>query len=48
MTVLQAAREWEVLAVNDLEDECYATPAIVGDCLYVRTRSRLYCFSKRR
>jgi len=44
-TVLKAGGEWEVLAVNDLEDECYATPAIIGDRIYLRTRSKLYCFS---
>ncbi len=44
-SVLSAGAEWEVLAVNDLDDECYATPAIVDDRIYLRTRSRLYCFA---
>ena len=43
-SVLRAGAQWEVLAVNDLDDECHATPAIIGDCIYLRTRSRLYCF----
>jgi outer membrane protein assembly factor BamB len=31
--------DWEVLAVNDLREECYATPAIAGGRIYIRTRS---------
>ncbi len=45
VTVIKAAKEWEVLGVNDLDDECLATPAIVEDRIYIRTRSRLYCFA---
>jgi hypothetical protein len=39
--------QWEVLAVNSLDDECIASPAIMEDRIYIRTRSRLYCFAKR-
>jgi hypothetical protein len=35
-----------VLAVNNLDDDCFATPAIVDDRIYLRTHSRLYCFAK--
>jgi outer membrane protein assembly factor BamB len=28
VTVLKATGEWEILAVNDIGEECYATPAI--------------------
>ncbi|MBI3210970.1 MAG: PQQ-binding-like beta-propeller repeat protein [Candidatus Solibacter usitatus] len=45
-TVLQAGAEWEVLATNDLEEETFATPAIVDDKIYLRTRSALYCFKE--
>jgi outer membrane protein assembly factor BamB len=45
--VLQAGGQWEVLALNDLADECYATPAIAGSRLYVRTGRTLYCFGRR-
>jgi outer membrane protein assembly factor BamB len=45
LTVLSAKGDWEVLAVNDLKDEAYATPAIVGSRVYVRTRAALYCFA---
>lgn len=44
--VLKAGGRWEVLALNDLADECYATPAIAGSRLYVRTRRTLYCFAR--
>jgi hypothetical protein len=45
VVVLRAAGDWEVLAVNDLEHEIYATPAIDQHRLYVRTRKVLYCFT---
>ena len=48
MTVLKADGQWEILALNDFEDECYATPAIVDDSLYVRTNGALYCFRAER
>jgi outer membrane protein assembly factor BamB len=44
LAVLSAQGEWQVLAVNDLGEEAYATPAIAGNRLYVRTRGSLYCF----
>jgi outer membrane protein assembly factor BamB len=46
VSVIQAGAQWEVLAVNDLDDDCFATPAIVDDRIYLRTHSRLYCFAK--
>ena len=46
LTVLRAGADWEVLAQNDLEDTCFATPAIGDSRLYVRTRSALYAFGK--
>jgi outer membrane protein assembly factor BamB len=44
-TVIKAGAEWEILNVNDLDEMAYATPAIVDDRLYVRTRAKLYCFA---
>lgn len=44
--VLDASSDWSVLQTNDLGEEVYATPAIGGDCLYVRTAGKLYCFSE--
>ncbi len=36
--------EGEILAVNNLDEECVATPAITDGRLYLRTRNALYCF----
>jgi outer membrane protein assembly factor BamB len=47
VTVLKAGAEQEFLAANELDDECYATPAIADGRLYIRTRSTLYCFGKK-
>ena len=46
VSVLKAAGEWEILAVNELDDEVFATPAIADGHIYIRTRSALYCFGK--
>ena len=46
VSVVKATGDWEVLAVNDLDDECYATPAIADGRIYIRTRSALYAFGK--
>jgi hypothetical protein len=34
----------EIIAVNDLREECYATPAIGNQRIYIRTVNILYCF----
>lgn len=47
LSVLKAGPNWEVLALNDMDEECFATPAIADGRLYVRTRTTLYCFGKR-
>jgi len=47
VTVLKAQPQWEVLAVNDLGEECFATPAISGSAIYLRTRGALYSFGKK-
>jgi outer membrane protein assembly factor BamB len=44
VSVLKAGGDWQVLAVNELDDECYATPAIADGHIYIRTRSALYSF----
>lgn len=45
LSVLKAGAEWEVLAVNDLGEQVFASPAIGDGRLFVRTRGTLYCFS---
>ena len=44
VTVLKAEAQWEILAMNDLDEEVWATPAIAGNNLYIRTRNALYSF----
>ena len=45
LTWVKAGREWEVLQVNDLGEECFATPALASDGLFVRTAGALYLFA---
>ena len=40
--VLEAGREYRLLARSDMGESCMATPAIAGGVLFVRTRSHLY------
>ncbi len=42
--VVKSDGSLEVLAVNDLGEPCYATPAISGGRIYIRTQATLYCF----
>ncbi len=45
-TVLKAGKAIEVLAVNELNGMLFASPAAVGDKLYVRTDTHLYCVGR--
>ena len=44
VVVLKAGGEQEILSVGELDDEVYATPALAGGRIYLRTRGALYCF----
>ena len=46
VAVLEPGGSLEVVAVNDLDDLCYATPAIADGRIYVRTRGALYAFGR--
>jgi outer membrane protein assembly factor BamB len=46
IAVVSPEGDLEVLAVNDLDELLYATPAIADGRLYVRTQTALYCFGK--
>jgi outer membrane protein assembly factor BamB len=48
LTVVTAAPEWEVLATADFGDNTYATPAVAGGRIYLRTARYLYCFGMAR
>jgi outer membrane protein assembly factor BamB len=41
--VIQAGREYKLLAKNDIKDMFWSTPAIASDALYLRGADRLYC-----
>ncbi len=44
--VIQAGPEFKVLGVNSLDEMAMASPAIVGDRLLIRTRSKVYSIRK--
>jgi outer membrane protein assembly factor BamB len=46
VTVLKADAQWEILASNDLGEDVWATPAIAGSNIYIRTRNALYSFGQ--
>jgi outer membrane protein assembly factor BamB len=46
ISVLKPDGSNEILAVNDLKEECYASPAIGKERIYFRTVNTLYCFGK--
>ena len=46
VSVLTAAGDWQVVKVNELDDEVFATPAIADGRIYIRTRSAMYAFGK--
>jgi outer membrane protein assembly factor BamB len=44
VSVLQPDGGLEPVVVNDLQEDIYATPALVEGRIYLRTRGTLYCF----
>ncbi len=44
--VLQRGPQLKVLAINDLDERFHASPAIVGDAIYLRGFEHLFCFAK--
>ena len=44
--VVKAGREFEILAENKLDETIDASPAIVGDAMYVRGDASLYCIAE--
>ncbi len=44
VVVVRAGEDWQVLASNNLDEPCYATPALSGGRIYLRTSQALYCF----
>jgi outer membrane protein assembly factor BamB len=48
VSVVRAAGDWEVLAVNALGEEVFATPAIAGGRLFIRTTQALHCYGEQK
>jgi outer membrane protein assembly factor BamB len=46
ITVISDGDELDILAQNDLGEKIFATPAVIGNTLYVRTTEHLYAFAK--
>ncbi|MBM4073719.1 MAG: serine/threonine protein kinase [Planctomycetes bacterium] len=44
--VLKAGAKFEVVARNELGDDCYSSPAVSGGRLYIRTTHALWCIGK--
>jgi len=47
VTVIKAGAEFEILAVNRLDNHTLASPVAVDNQLFIRTDDYLYCFQKR-
>lgn len=46
LPVIEAGREFRLLASNKLDDGCMATPAIAGKSLFIRTKKSLYAIER--
>lgn len=46
--VLEPGRKLKVLSVNKLADGCMASPAVSAGCLFVRTKTHLYCIEEKK
>lgn len=44
VNVLRAQTQWETISTAKLDEEVYATPAIVDGRIYLRAKETLYCF----
>ena len=47
VSVLGTGDHLEILAQHDLGEDIFATPAVVGGVLYVRTASNLFAFGQK-
>jgi outer membrane protein assembly factor BamB len=46
VSVFAADRKFKLLAANKIDAGCMASPAAVGDALYLRTKTHLYCIGQ--
>jgi len=47
IAVLQAGPQWEVMAVSEIDEPIYSSPALADQRVYVRTPTSLYAFGER-
>jgi outer membrane protein assembly factor BamB len=47
VSVLNGDGTLDIQVINELKEECYATPAIADGRLYIRTTGTLYCFGEK-
>lgn len=47
VNMVTRSEKWETLQTVELGDPVYATPAIAGDRLYIRTTTALFCFGRK-
>lgn len=46
LVVMTLGESAKVVATNEMHEGVYATPAVLADCIYVRTHSALYAFKE--
>ena len=44
VAVVRPGPEWELIQLNDLQEEIFATPALSAGKIFIRTADALYCF----
>ena len=44
IAVIKPGADWEVIAVNGLKEDTFATPALSKGQIFIRTNESLYCF----
>ena len=45
VAVIKPGAEWEILAINPMNEAVNATPAFVDGRIFIRTHGHLYCFA---
>jgi outer membrane protein assembly factor BamB len=44
VSVVAADKDWRVISSRNFHEKIYATPALIGNRIYLRTEEALYCF----
>jgi len=47
-TVIRAAGEFEILAENELNEKCIASPAVSNRQIFIRSEKNIYCIGRNR